>query len=256
VLTTATAGSRRCDKLTGDLREGLVMADVELVLVHGGWGSPEMWRYVVEALGVVPYDIRLADLPSMNRADASFADDVAHVRSLSSAPVVVLCGHSYGCTVITAAGADLPNVAHLVYVAGLALDEGESSVEWYAKRPGAVELSLTVFDDGRDLPKGWGDDIGRYEPEALARIRSLELRPQAAFPSVVMSSPAWHRVPSTFVVASADSLIHPDSQRETAQRANARIVEINTDHMVNLAAPAELAAALNTVMADVSATSG
>ena len=58
------------------------------------------------------------------------------------------------------------------------------------------------------------------------------------------------------MVAAADSLIHPDSQRETAQRANAQIVEVDSDHMVNFAAPEELAAVLNTVMAAVLATSG
>jgi pimeloyl-ACP methyl ester carboxylesterase len=234
----------------------MVVGDVGLVLVHGAWGSPEMWRDVTDAVGVVPYEIRIADLPTTNGADATFADDVVHVKSLASAAKVVLCGHSYGCTVITAAAADLANVAHLVYVAGLALDDGETSAEWFAKRPSAVRLSLTVLDDGRDLPQGWSDEPGTYSPEVLARIRSIELRPQAIFPTVRISDPAWRRVPSTFVVATGDSLIHPDNQRETAARANAQVVELNCDHMVNLAEPVEVAAVLNAVVASVSSTSG
>ncbi len=228
------------------------MADVELVLVHGSWGSPEMWRRVVDALGAVYYELAIADLPTTNRSDATFEDDVAHVRSLATAGAVVLCGHSYGSTVISVAGVALANLAHLVYVAGLALDDGETSAAWFAKRPSAIELTVTVLDDGRDLPKGWSENPGRYSPEVLARIRAIELRPQAVFPPVRMSNPAWHEVPSTFVVAADDSLIDPDSQRETAERAGGSVVELDCDHMVNLAAPEELAAVLNRVMAGVS----
>jgi len=135
----------------------MVVGDVGLVLVHGAWGSPEMWRDVTDAVGVVPYEIRIADLPTTNGADATFADDVVHVKSLASAAKVVLCGHSYGCTVITAAAADLANVAHLVYLAGLALDDGETSAEWFAKRPSAVRLSLTG-------PRRRGRGAGRLPP--------------------------------------------------------------------------------------------
>jgi pimeloyl-ACP methyl ester carboxylesterase len=232
------------------------VGDVALVLVHGAWGSPQMWRDVTDAVGVVAYEVEIADLPTTNRADATFADDVRHVQSLASAATVVVCGHSYGCTVMTVAAADLANVAHLVYVAGLALDDGETSAEWFAKRPGALSLSLTVLDDGRDVPHRWSDDPGTYSPEVLAKIRSTELRPQVALPPVRISTPAWRRVPSTFVVATGDSLIHPDNQRETAARANAHVIELDCDHMVNLAAPSELAEVLNTVMTSVSSPSG
>jgi pimeloyl-ACP methyl ester carboxylesterase len=220
----------------------------ELVLVHGTWGSPEMWTYVVESLGDVPYAIRLADLPTTNRADATFADDVTHVRSIASGQSVVLCGHSYGCTVITAAGADLPNAVQLVYVAGWALDDGETSADWYARRPGVGRLSFTDVGDGRYLPHGWGDDNGHYDAETLAKMRSIELRPQARSAPVPMSNPAWRRVPSTFVVTTSDSIVPTDFQREMAERAKGRVIEIDCDHMVNLAAPAELAAAIDSVM--------
>jgi pimeloyl-ACP methyl ester carboxylesterase len=226
-------------------------AGIDLLLVHGAWGSPEMWRFVVEGLGDVEYRLALADLPTTNRADATFDDDVAHVRALARGSKVVLCGHSYGGQVITAAGCDLPGIAHLVYLATLALDVGETMGDWMMKRPGSTSLQLTTFDDGTDVPQGWGEDDGRYTPDALARIRSLRLRPMAGGPSPPVRRAAWREVPSTFIVATADSLIHPDIQRETAARAGSRLIEIDTEHMVNLAAPGLVAAALASVMGEL-----
>ena len=233
------------------------MGDVgRAVLVHGAWGSPEMWRDVTDAVGVVPYEIRIADLPTTNGADATFADDVVHVRSLVVGgegralwPLLWVHGdHRCG-------GGSRQRGPPRV-CGRLGADDGETSAEWFAKRPSAVRLSLTILDDGRDLPQGLGHNPGTYSPEVLARIRSIELLLQAVFPTVRISDPAWRRVPSTFVVATGDSLIHPDNQRETASRANAQVVELDCDHMVNLAAPVEVAAVLNAVVASVSSTSG
>ena len=187
----------------------------------------------------------------MQRADMSFVDDVAHVRALAAASRVVLCGHSYGGTVITAATTGLTNIAHLIYVAAFAVDEGETSSDWYAKRPPSTPRSFTVLPDGRDLPQGWGVEDGRYGPEILARMRAIELRPQVVFPPVRISDPAWRRLPATYVVATSDSIIHPETQREMAARAGATVVELDTDHMVNIAAPEALAMVIDAVMDDI-----
>ena len=58
----------------------------------------------------------------------SLADDVARLRqvlSCQSGPTIV-AGHSYGGQIMTALGADAPNVVGLVYIAAFGLDEGES----------------------------------------------------------------------------------------------------------------------------------
>ncbi len=185
----------------------------------------------------------------MDRTDAAFADDVDHVRALATAPTIVMCGHSYGGSVITAAGKGVNGLAHLVYLAAFALDDRESSSDWYAKRPPAADLTLTAFDNGTDIPDHWGDDDGRYDPEALERIRRFTLRSQVSIPSPVMSEPAWRQVPSAYVVAGRDSVIHPDSQREMAARLNGEVVEIDADHMLILAQPRQVAAVIDRVVA-------
>jgi pimeloyl-ACP methyl ester carboxylesterase len=58
----------------------------------------------------------------------SLADDVTRLRqvlTLQGAPTIV-AGHSYGGQIMTALGADAPNVVGLVYIAAFGLDQGES----------------------------------------------------------------------------------------------------------------------------------
>jgi pimeloyl-ACP methyl ester carboxylesterase len=44
----------------------------------------------------------------------------------------IVAGHSYGGQVMTALGADAPNVAGLVYIAAFGLDQGESTrIPWW-----------------------------------------------------------------------------------------------------------------------------
>jgi pimeloyl-ACP methyl ester carboxylesterase len=66
----------------------------------------------------------------------SLAGDVAAVKSALarvSSPTI-LVGHSYGGTLITAAGVD-PRVAGLVYIAALAPDSDETSQSQQSKFP-------------------------------------------------------------------------------------------------------------------------
>jgi pimeloyl-ACP methyl ester carboxylesterase len=223
---------------------------LRLVLVHGGWGCPEMWRYVVAELGELAPCVRCADLPTTNRADAVLADDVAHVRELARhAQTVVLCGHSYGGFVITEAGHDLPGLRHLVYVAAGIPDIGETALDLAGRRPMNGPTPV-VLDDGRiEPPPGvWGADNGSYDTETLARIRTLTLRPQADL-RTPLSAVAWREVPSTAVIATNDRMLHPDTQREQAARAGSTAVEFDCGHMVNLAHPRDLARILTEVVA-------
>jgi pimeloyl-ACP methyl ester carboxylesterase len=77
-----------------------------------------MWRYVTDALGELGPHVVAADLPTMNSADATLADDVSHVRGIAQDGCGVLCGHSYGGAVIAEAGATMEIVPGAVEVEG------------------------------------------------------------------------------------------------------------------------------------------
>src|SRR5262245_62128143 len=77
-------------------------------------------------------------------------DDVAAVkRTLGRVcSPTILVGHSYGGSVITAAGTD-ERVAGLVYIAALAPDDGETSQSLLEKFPASEIFSHIEVADGR-----------------------------------------------------------------------------------------------------------
>src|SRR6266487_2757037 len=143
------------------------MPSPTIVLVHGAFGDASSWRPVYDRLvgdghTVVAPPNPLRGIPH----DASF---IASVIDQLQGPVV-LVGHSYGGAVITVAGTS-DKVVGLVYVAGVAPDEGESVNDLQGRFPslamglfvqpveladGGVEIAIdpTRFPDvfGADLP--------------------------------------------------------------------------------------------------------
>jgi len=94
----------------------------------------------------------------------SLAGDVAAVKSALgrvSGPAI-LVGHSYGGTLITAAGVG-PRVVGLVYIAALAPDVDETSQSQQAKFPVTDVFSHVEVADGRVWmkPDGIGATIAR-----------------------------------------------------------------------------------------------
>jgi pimeloyl-ACP methyl ester carboxylesterase len=98
-------------------------AQPNIVLVHGAWADGSSWSAVIERLQADGYTVTAPQF-----ALTRLADDVARLRQVlarQDGPTLV-AGHSYGGQIITALGTDTPNVVGLVYIAGMALDEGES----------------------------------------------------------------------------------------------------------------------------------
>jgi pimeloyl-ACP methyl ester carboxylesterase len=94
-----------------------------IVLIHGAWADGSCWSGVIERLQADGYHVTAPQFPL-----TALADDVARLRQvldLQDGPTIV-AGHSHGGQVMTALGADAPNVAGLVYIAAFGLDQGES----------------------------------------------------------------------------------------------------------------------------------
>ena len=161
---------------------------------------------------------------------------------------VLLVGHSYGGAVITVAGAE-DNVVGLVYLAGYALEEGESLGELQGRFPDsdlAAALVYTPFpvpgaDDGTDVsveidrfPEIFAHDV---DP-ALARILAVSQRPLAGL-AFAEAAPvaAWKTKPSWGRSSTADHTINPDVERFGYERAGAQVTEIDSSHLVMLAHP-------------------
>ena len=100
-----------------------------ILLVHGAWGDASHWRHVIPPLHEKGYRVFAVQNPL-----TSLSDDIDRTIKMAAAQdaPTLLVGHAYGCAVITGAGLT-PNVVGLVYLAGPALDEGESLKSLWAR---------------------------------------------------------------------------------------------------------------------------
>src|SRR5258708_30909086 len=102
-----------------------------IVFCHGIWADGSCFNKVIPALQADGYEVMAAQdgLDSKEGDVATVKRTLGRVRSPA-----ILVGHSYGGSVITAAGTD-DRVVGLVYIAALAPDAGETSQSQQEKFP-------------------------------------------------------------------------------------------------------------------------
>jgi pimeloyl-ACP methyl ester carboxylesterase len=209
-----------------------------IVLVHGAWADGSSWSAVVERLQADGYTVTAPQFPL-----SSLAENVARLREVLARQhgPTVLAGHSYGCQIITALGADAPNVVGLVYIAGFGLDEGESIGALLAQGPPTPAIAHLDVD-----PRGYAwipeeDFVGHFAADVdpvKARVMFAVQQPLSwSALDDVMGVPAWKTLPSWFMVANGDQTIPPDAERLFAKRMGATTVEISSNHVAMVSHP-------------------
>jgi pimeloyl-ACP methyl ester carboxylesterase len=227
-----------------------------IVLVHGAWAEGSCWSGVIERLQADGYHVTAPQFPLTTQAD-----DVARLRQvldLQDGPTIV-AGHSYGGQVMTALGADAPNVAGLVYIAAFGLDQGESLSALLSQGPLTPALEH-MFTDKQGF--GWPseDDFvnhfaGDVDP-VKAKVMYAVLQPIAmSIFEEVMGVPAWKTLPSWYLVAADDEALPPDAERLFATRMGATTVEIPSSHVAMVSHPSEVAQLIETAAKAVTAAS-
>jgi len=213
-----------------------------IVLVHGAWADGSCWSGVIRRLQADGYNVTAPQFPH-----TSLADNVARLRQVlarQDGPTVI-AGHSYGGQIMTALGADLPDVKALVYVAAFGLDEGESIGGLLAEGEPTPALAHLDIDA---LGFAWlarDDFVGHFAadlPPEEASVMYATQQPLAASTlGDVMGDPAWKHVPTWFVVAQNDEVIPPDAERLFAGRMGATTVELVSSHVAMTSHPDKVA---------------
>jgi pimeloyl-ACP methyl ester carboxylesterase len=214
----------------------------KIVLIHGAWADGSCWSSVIERLQADGLEVRAPQFP-MN----SLADDVARLRQVlafQDGPAIVV-GHSYGGQIMTALGADTPNVVGLVYIAAFALDEGESLGALLSQGPVTPALAH-LFTDARgfawlsedDFVNHFAADVDPTQAKVLYAVQ--QPLATSAFGDV-MGVPAWKSLRSWYLVAQNDEALPPDAERQFAARMGASTVEIPASHIAMVSRPNEVA---------------
>ncbi len=215
-----------------------------IVLVHGFWGGAAHWAKVIVELNRRGYD----SLHAVENPLTSLADDAERTRKMVrqvDGPVL-LAGHSYGGAVITQAG-DLPNVAGLVYVAAFAPDAGESVGqigEWRVAQAAAAG-NIAPDSDGfvwirqDKFRESFCQDLPADEALVMAVTQKA---PVGSTAGDTISDPAWKTKPTWYQVSTNDRMIHPDSERQMAERMKPLgTIELDASHASLASRPAEIA---------------
>jgi pimeloyl-ACP methyl ester carboxylesterase len=218
-----------------------MMRTSTVVLVHGAF---------LDASGWWPVVLRLLDGGHRVLAPAvigrSFHGDCDYIRSFVERVdgEVLLVGHGYGAAVITVAGG-ANNVTGLLFIAGYALERGESIDELcgrFAPAEASGHLASALFPDGDGTfrteltvtPDRFARLLAEGLPSDESGVLAVSQRPIAdsVFAERAMET-AWRTKPSWGVVATEDRLVAPQVQRFGYRRAGCRTVTaLDGPHLV------------------------
>jgi pimeloyl-ACP methyl ester carboxylesterase len=233
-----------------------------VVLVHGAFADASSWNGVITRLQDEGVPVTAPANPLRGiAADAAY---LASVLAQIEGPVLAV-GHSYGGAVITNAATSAKNVVGLVYVAAFAPDEGETLG---AVEAGSKDSVLNSALLNRAYPTaGGGSATESYIDPAKAReafagdlsdeqaaLIAATQRPVSEFAfSEPNGPPAWKHLPSWAVVATGDKAAGTDVVRSMAERAGAKITEVEGSHVIMVSQPEAVTAVILDAVAAVAA---
>ena len=206
-----------------------------IVFAHGLWADGSCYSKVIPALQADGHQV----MSAQNSLDTLEGDVAAVTRALGrvSSPAI-LVGHSYGGTVITAAGTD-DRVAGLVYIAALAPDETETSQSQQEQFPVTDVFSHIEIADGRIwlLPSGIECFAGDLPEQEQRLVWATQGVPDADLFNQKLDGTAWRMKPSWYIVANNDRTVHPDLERFAAKRMGAHTHDVDSSHVAMLSHP-------------------
>jgi pimeloyl-ACP methyl ester carboxylesterase len=230
------------------------MADPTIVLVHGAFADASGFRGLYDEL--LGEDVTI--IAPSNPLRGLSGGDGEYFKGVIGEIVgpVLLVGHSYGGSVITAAGT-ADNVVGLVYIAGFAPDEGENLTDLQSKFPppgiipyivphelpgGGIEFTLA--------PQGFHEFTCADIPAEDAAFYAITQRPFAAVAlTEAAPTPAWRSRPVWAVLPTADRCIDPGFHRFSYERMGATVTEIEgSSHVAMISHPKEVAEVVMTAV--------
>ncbi|WP_194819946.1 alpha/beta fold hydrolase [Nocardia sp. XZ_19_385] len=217
-----------------------------IILEHGAFADASSWNGVIEKLLENRYPVVAAANPL--RGPAGDAAALRTVISRVDGPVV-LVGHSYGGSVISAAAAGNDKVKALVYVAAFLPAPGETALELTGKFPGTTlpgtlnPVPFTNIDGsaGTDLYIQQDKFHAQFAADVSAADAALMAATQRPIAQAALEEKAtvaaWTEKPSWDIVTTKDLNIPVAAQRFMAARAKAQVTEVDASHSVAVSHP-------------------
>jgi len=210
-----------------------------VVMVHGAWADGSSWKDVILGLEREGLQVIAAPIPL-----TSFGDDTAALKraiARSQGPVI-LAGHAYAGAVIGAVNDE--RVKALVYVAGLAPEEGETVAQvFYRDEKHSQSPQLVPDADGFIwMPhEGFRNAFSQHATEEQIELSAAVQRPiSLKCIQERVSTPTWRSKPSWYLIAEEDRMINPKTQHFMANRMGATTSSHAVDHTPLISAPTKV----------------
>lgn len=232
----------------------------DFLLVPGAWLGGWCWRYVCEDLRAAGHATIGATLTGLGERSHLLSPEISletHIADIVNLfeyrdlRDVVLVGHSYGGTVITAVAERVPGrIGHLVYLDASVPRDGESNDDVIGERM-ASQLRASALADG----DGWRVPPAPYVVERMSghplqrwvrdRLEPHPLRPLGE-PVTIRSADAA-RLPRAFIQTTQSDLYNGLMKRARAAGWHCR--ELTGGHYAMFTQPSAVARALNELVA-------
>ncbi len=210
-------------------------AKPSIVFAHGLWADGSCFSKVMSPLQAEGFEV----IASQHGLDTHAGDVATVLRTLGRVrSPAILVGHSYGGSLITAAGTD-DRVAGLVYIAALAPDETETSQSQQDKFPKTDVFNQIEVADGRVwlLPDGVDAFAGDLSEQEQKLVWATHMVPDVDLFNQKVEGTAWRSKPSWYIVAKNDRTVHPELERFVAKRMGATTYELDSSHVPMLSQP-------------------
>ncbi|QEV99796.1 alpha/beta hydrolase [Microbacterium caowuchunii] len=216
-----------------------------IVLVHGAFADGSGWRGVYDILTAQGHRVTSVQIPL-----TSLEDDIAatnRVLDMQDGPTI-LVGHSWGGTVITAAG-NHPSVSGLVYVSALAPDSGENTAKQYEGFAPTPEFIIDVGDDGfgfLNFERFQSGFVAEASEADAAFLRDAQVPVNMAAFETPVEHAAWRDKPSWAVIATEDKAFDQAMLQSMAARAGSEVTYVTASHASYFTQPQAVAEVIQT----------
>jgi len=235
--------SEEKDYLSTSTEEFPMPINPTIVLVHGALTDASVWNTVNGKLQQEGHAVLAPAMPMRN-----LEEDIHHLSSFLSTVdgPVVLVGHSYAGTVISAPAFATKQVLGLVYISAFAPDSGESTGELNGRWPGSTlngdTTIVRVSPSGQDLYlkiESFGYVYAHDLPESTVSVMASSQRPinASALGEFFQGEPAWLTRPSWMLISTEDRSLPPAAQRFMATRMGATVAEVGCSHAAPVSQP-------------------
>jgi pimeloyl-ACP methyl ester carboxylesterase len=230
------------------------MTSPTVVLVHGAFADASSFRGLYDEL--LGQDLTVIAPPNPLRGLSGGDGEYLKTVVAEIDGPVLLVGHSYGGSVITAAGT-ADNVVGLVYISGFAPDEGENLTDLQSNFPPPGIIPYIVEhklpNGGSEFtlaPTGFHESFCADIPAADAAFYAISQRPLAGVALTEPApTPAWRSRPVWAVLPTADRCIDPGVHRFSYERMDATVTEIEgASHVVMVSHPKQVAEVVMTAV--------